>query len=259
MILVVDIGNTNIVLGVFDNDDTLTATFRMTTQKRSSDEYGVLMCDMLKLKNIAYDNFEAVVVSSVVPSVMYSMESAIIKYFGIKPFIIGPGTRTGIRLAIENPKEMGPDRIADAAAAYTIYGGPVLVLDFGTATTYDLVSADGSLVAGVTAPGINLCALALGEGTAMLPDVKIQKPDSILAKNTVTSIQAGLVYGQIGQAEYIIRNMIAEAGIENVKVVATGGLGKMIADSTVSIDVYDPTLTLEGLKIIWRKNANRKC
>lgn len=258
MLLVVDIGNTNIVLGVYDGDE-LNATFRMTTKKRSSDEYGVLMCDMLRLKNIAYDNFEAVVVSSVVPSIMYSMESAIIKYFGIKPFIIGPGVKTGIRLAIENPKEMGPDRIVDAAAAYTIYGGPVLVLDFGTATTYDLVCEDGSLIAGVTAPGINLCASALWEGTAMLPDVKIEKPDSILAKNTVTSMQAGLVYGQIGQTEYIINSMIKEAGLSNVKVVATGGLGKMIADSTDCIDVYDQTLTLEGLKIIWRKNANRKC
>lgn len=258
MILVIDIGNTNIVLGVYEGDE-LVATFRMTTQKRSSDEYGVLMCDMLKLKNISYDSFEAVVVASVVPGIMYSMESAIIKYFGTKPFIIGPGVKTGIRLAIENPKELGPDRIVDAAAAYTVYGGPVLVLDFGTATTYDLVLGDGSFVAGVTAPGINLCASALWEGTAMLPDVKIEKPGSILAKNTVTSMQAGLVYGQIGQTEYIIKNMIAEARLDNVKVVATGGLGKMIADSTDSIDVYNPTLTLEGLKIIWRKNANRKC
>lgn len=258
MILAIDIGNTNIVLGVFEGTD-LTATFRMSTVVRSSDEYGVLMCDMLRLKGIAYDRFDAVVVSCVVPNILYSMGSAVVKYFGIRPFVVGPGTKTGIRLVSENPKEIGPDRIVDAAAAYTLYGGPVLVIDYGTATTYDLISADGSFVAGVTAPGIRLSAKALWEGTAMLPNIEIEKPQSILAKNTVTSMQAGLVYGQIGQSEYIIKNMIAESGYEKVLTVATGGLGKMIAENTEYINVYNPNLTLEGLRIIWSKNANRKC
>ncbi len=258
MIIAIDIGNTNIVLGVFEGTD-LTATFRMSTVVRSSDEYGVLMCDMLRLKGIAYDRLDAVVVSCVVPNILYSIGSAIVKYFGIRPFTVGPGTKTGIRLVSENPKEIGPDRIVDAAAAYTLHGGPVLVIDYGTATTYDLISADGSFVAGVTAPGIRLSAKALWEGTAMLPNIEIEKPQSILAKNTVTSMQAGLVYGQIGQSEYIIKNMIAESGYKKVLTVATGGLGKMIAENTEYINIYDPNLTLEGLRIIWSKNANRKC
>ncbi len=258
MLLVIDIGNTNIVLGAFEGES-LTATFRMTTQQRSSDEFGVLMCDMLRLRRIEVDNIDAVAIACVVPNVLHSIGSAVVKYFGIKPFVVGPGTRTGIRLAVENPKEVGADRIVDAAAALAMYGSPVLVVDFGTATTYDLINGEGSFVAGVTAPGIKLSATALWQGTAMLPNIEIEKPASILAKNTTTSMQAGLVYGQIGQAEYIIKNMIEESGLDNVKVVATGGFGKMIAANTSYIDEYNPNLTLEGLRIIWSRNENRKC
>ena len=259
MILAIDVGNTNITMGVFQNDEII-ARFRMTTTvTRTSDEYGVLISEMLLLRDIDIKSIEAVIISSVVPKVMYSMNNTIMKYFGIKPLVVGPGVKSGIKLASENPKEIGADRIVDAVAAYELFGGPVIVMDFGTATTYDLILADGSFTAGITAPGIKISAKALWEETAKLPEIEIEKPDSILAKNTITSMQAGLVYGQIGQTEYIIKKIIEETGLTDVKTVATGGLGKMIADSTDYISEYDSDLTLKGLNIIWSKNANRKC
>ena len=157
-----------------------------------------------------------------------------------------------------NPKEIGADRIVDAVAAYVLYGGPVLVLDFGTATTYDLITEDGCFAAGITSPGIEISAKALWQDAAKLPKIAIEKPDSILAKETITSMQAGLVYGYIGQVEYIIRKVKEESGILNLKVVATGGLGKIIADETEMIDVYDTQLTLTGLRIIFEKTRKSR-
>lgn len=257
MLLVIDIGNTNITLGVFD-DSNLVASFRMTTKvTRTSDEFGLLLYDFFKLKSINIKNIDSATVASVVPKIMYSLTSALIKYIGITPLIIGAGTKTGIKIVTPNPKEIGTDRVVDAIAAYEIYGGPVLVIDFGTAITYDLITEDGSFIAGVTSPGLQISANALWRDTAKLPEIEIAKPDSILAKNTVTSMQAGLVYGCIGQTEYIVKNMIKEAEIQDCMVVATGGLGKIIADATDVIKVYDPALTLKGLKIISDKNKGR--
>jgi type III pantothenate kinase len=183
--------------------------------------------------------------------------SGIIKYLGINPLIVGAGTKTGIKVSTANPKEVGADRIVDAVAAYEIYGGPVLVIDFGTAITYDLISADGSFAAGVTCPGLRIAANALWTETAKLPEIEIAMPDTILAKDTTTSMQAGLVFGCIGQTEYIVKRMLKEAGIEKCRIIATGGLGKIISDATDVIEVYDPNLTLKGLKIISDKNKNR--
>ena len=194
------------------------------------------------------------IIASVVPNVMHSLTGAIRRYLQIEPLVVSAGIRTGIRITAENPKEIGPDRIVDVVAAYEKYGGPVLVLDFGTATTYDLVTEDGRFGVGITAPGIRISAKALWEDTAKLPEIEIKKPDSILARETVSSMQAGLVYGQIGQTEYIIRQVKKETGYENLKVVATGGLGRIIADETDAIDVYDSALTLDGLRILYEKN-----
>ena len=193
-----------------------------------------------------------------VPGVMHSLTGALVRYIGTTPVIVGPGVKTGIRITSDNPREIGPDRIVDVVAAYELYGGPVLVLDFGTATTYDLVTEDGCFGVGITAPCIRISAKALWEDTAKLPEIEIKKPDSILAKETITSMQAGLVYGQIGQTEYIIRQVMKETGYENLKVVATGGLGRIIADATDMIQIYDRNLTLEGLRIIYEKNTGRK-
>ena len=204
MLLAIDIGNTNITMGLF-RGEILMGNFRMTTQMpRTSDEYGVLIRELIRSAGFEPKDIEQVIIASVVPNVMHSLEGAIIKYFSIRPIIVEPGTKTGIRVVTENPRQIGADRIVDAAAAYELYGGPVLVLDFGTATTYDLVDKDGAFVSGVTAPGIRISAKALWEDAAKLPEIEIRKPASILAKETISSMQAGLVYGQIGHTSSVI-------------------------------------------------------
>ena len=257
MILVIDVGNTNITCGVYDGKK-LKTTFRMMSKMpRTSDEYGINILELLRINQVSKDDIEGVIIASVVPNVMHSLTGALNKYLDKKPLIVGPGVKTGIKITSDNPKEIGPDRIADAVAAYEVYGGPVLVIDFGTATTYDLVTADGCFGVGITAPGIRISAKALWEDTAKLPEIEIKKPNSILAKETITSMQAGLVYGQIGQTEYIINQVKKETGYDNLKVVATGGLGRIIADETDGIQIYHRHLTLEGLRIIYEKNTRK--
>ena len=253
MLLAIDVGNTNITVGVFKGKE-IVNTFRLTTkQSRTSDESAIHLSGMLLQNGIRFQDIKDVIISSVVPNVMHSLGSAIIKYFGLKPIIVGPGIRTGIRIATTNPKETGADRIVDAVAGYELYGGPVIVVDFGTATTYDLITQDGRFVGGVTSPGIRTSANALWQQAAKLPEIEIRKPKNILAKDTVTSMQGGLVYGYIGQTEYIIRKMKEESGLGKINVVATGGLGKMIAKETSFINYYDANLTLKGLQIIYDK------
>ena len=255
MLLAIDVGNTNITFGGYEGDR-MTCTFRMTTkQQRTSDEYGISISEMLKLSGYTRESVSGVIIASVVPGLMHSLTSSIEKYFNTKPMIVGPGLKTGIKIVTENPKELGADRVVDAVSAYEKYGGPVLVLDFGTATTYDLVNEKGEFCAGITAPGIRISANALTEGTAKLPEIEIKKPESILAQNTVQSMQAGLVYGQIGQTKYIINRVKKEKGYDSLHVVATGGLGSMIAKEVEEISVYDRNLTLDGLRIIYEKNA----
>ena len=255
MMLAMDVGNTNITLGVFDKEKLL-ATFRMTTKTpRTSDEYGIILRDLLQYNHTQAGDVQAAIISSVVPNVMHSLTSAIIKYFHITPVIVAPGIRTGIRIATENPRQIGADSIVDAVGAYGLYGGPVIVIDYGTATTYDLVDVSGAFVAGVTAPGIRTSAKALWDEAAKLPEIEICKPKSILAQETISSMQAGIVYGQIGQSEYIIRHIKEESGLKDVQVVATGGLGKLIASETTYIDIYDPNLTLQGMRLIYEKQS----
>ncbi|MBQ9118529.1 MAG: type III pantothenate kinase [Lachnospiraceae bacterium] len=257
MLLVIDVGNTNITLAVMENGEVV-GSFRLTTKTpRTSDEFGLQVLGLLGARGIVKEKIEDVIISSVVPGVMYSLQSGIIKYLGKTPLVVGAGVKTGIRIVTGNPREIGADRIVDAAAAYELYGGPVFVIDYGTATTYDLILEDGSFAAGITSPGIGICANALWNETAKLPEIEIKKPASILAKETVSSMQAGLVYGYIGQTEYIIRQVKKEAGMPDLKVVATGGLGKIIADETDLIDIYDPMLTMKGLWSIYMKNKKQ--
>jgi type III pantothenate kinase len=255
MILVVDIGNTNINFGIYDGDR-LIGSWRMVTKSdKTSDEYGIFILSALANSNIDHRNIIGGIVSSVVPNLMYSFQNAMKKYFNIDPLIVGPGIKTGITVTNENPKQVGADRIVDLVAAYEIYGGPSIVIDFGTATTYDVVSEKGEFKYGLTSPGIQICADALWQRTAQLPSIEIRKPESILAKNTITSMQAGLVYGYIGQVEYIVKKLKEGLKREDMKVIATGGLGRLMADSTSMIDVYDPMLLFKGLKIIYDKNV----
>lgn len=257
MLLVVDVGNTNITYGVYEGEE-LKTTFRMMSNvSRTSDEYGMMILALIRSNGVEEKDINGAIVASVVPNVMHALTGAIKRYLGINPLIVGPGTRTGIKIVTENPREIGADRIVDAVGAYEKYGGPVLVLDFGTATTYDLVTADGCFTAGITAPGIRISAKALWSDTAKLPEIEIKKPASILAGETISSMQAGLMYGQIGATEYIIKEVKRESGIGDLKVVSTGGLGRLVSDETDMIDVYDPTLTLEGLRIIYQKNVKK--
>ena len=251
MLLAIDIGNTNLTFGLFDGEKIL-HKFRLTTSlPRTSDEFGVQIMEQLSHQNVSAEDVEDVIVGSVVPKIMYSLTSGIKKYLKCDPIIVGQGTKTGIRIATTNPMEVGADRIVDAVGAYFTYGGPVMVIYYGTATTYDLVTAAGSFVAGVTAPGIRISAKALWSNAAKLPEIEIIKPESILAKTTITSMQAGLVYGTIGQTEYIIDKFREESGLSDMKVVATGGLGRIISEGTKKIDVYDPELTLQGTRLIY--------
>lgn len=255
MVLVVDIGNTNIVVGVYQNDEIIGNWRMVTRSEKTSDEYGIFILSLLNYNDIDYRKIKSVIVSSVVPNLIHSFENAMRKYFNVNPIFVGPGIKTGITISTDNPRDVGADRIADIVAAYHLYGGPLIVIDFGTATTYDVVSEKGEFKYGITSPGMQICADALWTRTAQLPSIEIKKPDSILAKNTITSMQAGLVYGYIGQVEYIIKKIKEEMNNEDMKVIATGGLGRMMSDETNSIDIYDSQLLLKGLKIIHDKNS----
>lgn len=253
MLLALDVGNTNITIGVFEGDE-FKGIYRITTKlPRTSDEFGLLIVDLIKQVGAAPDDIDGVIISSVVPNIMYSLTSGIIKYFDCIPIEVKSGIKTGLKIATTNPKELGADRIVDAVAAVRLYGGPVIVVDFGTATTFDLVSEDGTFMAGVTSPGIRTSAEALFKGAAKLPEVEIVKPDTILARDTITSMQAGLFYGWLGQTEYIIKKIKQESGYSNAKVVATGGLGKLFAKESEEIEIYNPKLTLYGLKFIYER------
>lgn len=255
MILVIDVGNTNIVVGAMENG-VLQAKYRLTTQTpRTSDEYGITMLGLLKQKNIVPEVIQAVIIASVVPDIMYSLTNSIKKYFDKKPLIVGPGLKTGISIRTDNPREVGADRIVNAVAGYEIYGGPCMVIDFGTATTYDIVNEKGEFIAGITSPGIRICADALWRRAAQLPNIEIKRTKGILdSKNTITSMQTGLVYGYIGQVEYIVRKAKEEMNCKDLKIIATGGLAQIVYDGTDVIDHYDNILTLKGLERIYQKN-----
>lgn len=259
MLLAVDIGNTNITFGLISEIGTIVGSFRITTKmSRTSDEFGIQIMNFLNNLNVDVNTIDDVIISSVVPKIMYSFTNSIRKYLLLEPIIIGPGIKTGISIKTEFPKELGADKIVDAAAVLKIYGGNCLILDFGTATTFDYINEQGEFIASVIAPGIEISAQALWSMAAKLPEIEIRKPDSILAKNTITSMQAGIVYGYIGQVEYIIQQFKKELKRNDFKVIATGGLGKIIYNETKMIDVYDQDLTFKGLKIIYDKNKEEK-
>ena len=238
MLVAIDIGNTNITMGVYDRDQ-LIGNYRLTTKfQRTSDEYGFMLLSFLNASSIEVEQIEDIIISSVVPKINYSFTNCIKKYLHKNPIFIGPGVKTGIDIRIDNPSTLGADRLVDAA--------------FGTATTYDVVTAKGEFIGGATAPGIGISTNALSSQAAKLPEIEIQKPNKIIAKNTIKSMQAGIVFGYIGQTEYIIRTIKEEYG-ENLKVISTGGLGRIIASETDEIDIYDVDLTFKGLKIIYDK------
>jgi type III pantothenate kinase len=257
MLLVFDVGNTNIVLGVYEGDK-LKADWRLsTTWQRTADEYGITIINLFEKSNLNYKDVKAVVVSSVVPNIMYSLEHSIRKYFKVEPLIVGPGIKTGINIKYDNPKEVGADRIVNAVAALEIYKRPLIIVDFGTATTFCAVGEKGDYYGGAITPGIKISADALFERAAKLPRIDLTKPSTVICKNTVQSMQAGIIYGYIGQIDYIINKMKQEMkklGEAEPYVVATGGLSKLVFPDSSTIDEINPYLTLEGLRIIYEKN-----
>lgn len=254
MLLAIDVGNTNISCAVFKDNDII-CTFRFTTSlPRTSDEFIVAFAASLEGQGIAKNDIDGAIIASVVPDVMHSLTNSIVKFFGVEPKVVGPGMKTGIRLVKTDPKEVGADRIADGVAALQLYGGPVIVCDYGTATKFDYFARDGAFESAVTCPGIMISARALWGGTAKLPEIEIKDPGTIMALDTITSLQAGIMYGHIGEAEYIIDRLIKESGETDVKVVATGGLSGVIFNATDRIQYHEPNLSLLGLRILFNKN-----
>ncbi len=256
LLLVIDVGNTNIVLGVYE-EDKLLYDWRIATDKdRTSDEYGLLFEQIFKYNGLSTKDVKNIIISSVVPPLMHTLPAMSIKYFNIKPIVVGPGVKTGMNIKYDNPREVGADRIVNAVAAYEKYGGPLIIVDFGTAITFCAVSKEGEYLGGAITPGIKISSEALFLRTAKLPKVEIAKPKNVIAKNTINSIQSGLVYGYIGMVDYIIEKMIEELkeGDEEIKVVATGGFSNLIAAESKYIKKIDKLLTLEGLRIIFNRN-----
>lgn len=253
MLLVIDVGNTNIVLGIFDGK-TLGDHWRISTDRlRTTDEYGVLIRNLFYLNNANAEEIDAIIISSVVPPVMPTLERMCQRYFGIAPLIIGPGVKTGMDIKYDNPREVGADRIVNAVAAYELYGGPVIIIDFGTATTFCAVDKKGDYLGGAICPGIGISTDALVQRTAKLPRIEVHRTGKVICRNTVESMQAGVYYGFVGQVDGIVARMRRELG-GKAQVVATGGLAVVIAPATKSIDIVEPMLTLEGLRIIYDRN-----
>ena len=254
MILAIDVGNTNIVLGVYSGKQLLTHWRLSSNNDNSEDEYGIMLLNLFNHANLDYRDVTGIIISSVVPNKMFPLEFMCRKYFGIKPIIVGPGIKTGINIRYDNPKEVGADRIINAVAGYEIYGGPLIIIDFGTATTFCVISDKGEYLGGCIAPGIRISTDALFEHAAKLPRVELVKPPQVICKNTVSSMQAGIIYGYVGQVDYIVRKIKQELGAPHAKVIATGGLARMIAEESEVIDETNDLLTLEGLRIVFERN-----
>lgn len=253
MLLVIDVGNTNIVLGIF-KDQELVDHWRVSTDRlRTTDEYGVLIRNLFYLNGVNSEEIDAIIISSVVPPVMPTLERMCQRYFGLTPLVIGPGVKTGMDIKYDNPREVGADRIVNAVAAYEKFGGPVIIIDFGTATTFCAVDKKGTYLGGAICPGIGISTDALVQRTAKLPRIEVVQAEKVICRNTVESMQAGVFYGFVGQVDGIVSRMRKELGCK-AKVVATGGLAVIVAPATDAIDVVEPMLTLEGLKIIYDRN-----
>ncbi len=261
MIICIDIGNTNIKYGIYEGDE-LVISFRVSTDgKRTSDEYGSQLMSMLRFKDVPYKKITGGIMSSVVPPLDYTISHMCDIYLGFKPLQLAPGIRSGLNLRCDNVREVGADRIVNCVSALVNHGEegtPMVVIDFGTATTFNIISAEGEFIGGVIAPGIKGSLDSLVNGTAKLPRVEIEAPRSIIAKNTVTNMQAGIVFGFAGLVEYIVRRIKRELRAERVVTIATGGFSDIIAKEISCIDAVDKLLTLNGLKYLYYLNSSEE-
>ena len=257
MILGIDVGNTNIKYGVFDGER-IAASFRVSSRlSRTADEYGAVLVNLLKDKGIEKTDIDGIIMSSVIPPLNYTICHMCEYFFGKTPLMVGPGIKTGLNVKVENPKEVGADRIVNSVSAYNKYGGPIVVIDFGTATTFNVIDENGALTGGVIAPGVKTALESLVHNTAQLPMIELDAPESVIGKNTKSSMQAGIIFGFSGLVDNIINKIKRKLNKTDLTVVATGGLGEIIAKEASCIDKVDRTLTLDGLRMIYALNADK--
>ena len=254
MLLVIDLGNTNIKYGVYDGDK-LVASFRVSSRiSRTADEYGSVLVGLLSDSGIKKSDIDGIIFSSVIPALNYTICHMCEFFFNISPIVIGPGVKTGLNIKADNPKEVGADIIVNSVSGFNKYGGPLIVIDFGTATTFDVINDKCELIGVIIAPGIKTSLEGLVNKTAQLPMVELDAPKAVIGKNTKTAMQAGIIYGFSGLVDNIIKKIKKELKLEDIKVIATGGLGQIIAKEVKSISKVDRTLTLDGLKMIYELN-----
>ena len=257
MLIAIDIGNTNIKYGIFEGK-TLKASFRVSSAlSRTADEYGSVLASLLSSQDIKLSDIDGVIISSVIPSLNYTMCHMCEYFFNVKPIMVGKGVKTGLNIKAENPREVGADIIVNSVSAYNKYGGPIIVIDFGTATTFDVISENCELLGVVIAPGIKTSLEGLATKTAQLPMVELDAPKTVIGKNTKHCMQSGIIFGFAGLVDNIINKIKAELGVKTIKVVATGGLGEIIAKEVKTISTVDRTLTLDGLRHIYELNVNK--
>lgn len=254
MILIMDVGNTNIKMALFEGQD-MKQYWRVSTNRMyTSDEYGMILHGLFSHAGLEMNCVKGIIMSSVVPTINFTLEHMCRDYFGMDPMLLAPGIKTGINLKYENPRELGADRIANAVAAQAEYGGPCIFIDFGTATTFGAIDASGAFAGGCICPGLKLTSEALVSGTAKLPRFELVKPDHVIGRTTITNLQAGAIYGYIGQIEYLVRKFKEELHAPDALVVATGGMALLVAEEKGIIDKLDGFLTLKGLRLIYERN-----
>ncbi|MBQ2989872.1 MAG: type III pantothenate kinase [Clostridia bacterium] len=254
MIFVMDIGNTNIKAAVFDGGRLLKRWRCVTDPSMTSDQYGIIMADLFRYHGLDMNAIEGIMISSVVPTINFTIEHMCGDYFHKEPRLLVPGMKTGLNIRYENPRELGSDRIANAVAVSTLYGGPSIFIDFGTATTYGVISEKSEFLGGAIAPGLRMMNKALATGTAKLPSIELVVPPKVIGRTTVCNIQSGVLYGYIGSVEKIVGKMKEEMGCPQAKVIATGGMAHIVKNNSSVIDVINPDLTLTGLRLIYEKN-----
>lgn len=254
MIFTMDVGNTNIKMALFDKEEMVGYWRLSTTRKYTSDEMGSTLMNLFSMKGFKVSDVDGVMLSSVVPTINFTVEHMFRDYFDIEPMYVAPGIKTSVDIKYENPRELGSDRICNAVAAANIYGGPCVYIDFGTATTFGVLDEKNAFLGGAICPGLKLTSEALVSGTAKLPHIELIKPEHAIGKTTVANLQSGLIFGYVGLVEYLAKKLKNEMGHPDAKVIATGGTAKIIASESDCIDVVDGLLTLKGLRLIWEKN-----